>query len=162
MKKLTDEEIMYIKLRENRCLFEAGTVCKIVKLRSINNKEWTVLVEAERVTGVPVQFWVNQRDCEFIEPDETPEETEYERACRLWDEWQREPGGGITYEAALQIVPPILDEITRLKASAWTREDLVNLGEYLKDENVEIYEMTKVCWLVDEWIAKRLAGKGAE
>jgi len=64
-----------------------------------------------------------------------PAETPPEKARRLWEEWAHDPHDGITSEAALQIVPPLLAEIDRLKSEAWTEEDLW----WISFETIAIY-----------------------
>jgi hypothetical protein len=69
--------------------------------------------------------WMNELDslkCRLKTSRKT--ETAYEKAQRLWEEWEREPGYGITYEAAIQIVPALLAEIDRLKWETWDNDDM--------------------------------------
>ena len=72
-------------------------------------------------------------------------ETPYEKARRLWSEWEREPDGGITYEAACQIVPPLLAEIDRRDREAWSDQDMISFGSFccgkaLNGEDVDMKE----------------------
>ena len=84
-------------------------------------------------------------------------ETPYEKARRLWSEWEREPDGGITYEAACQIVPPLLAEIDRRDREAWTDEDM---------RYTYIFGVNYGCGIrhisFDEWITARRAAKAKE
>jgi hypothetical protein len=93
-----------------------------------------------------------------------PAETPHEKARRLWEEWEHEPDGGITYEAALQIVPPLFAEIDRLKSETWTEDDLwwaVNKArQIIRDAEGKWYpeEVT----LFKDALASRRAAKAKE